>query len=81
MTATSMSIPRVGRINLESRLVLCPTCRDAGQKSVVEESFATRSAVGFTRTWDENGVETTSDPNQTTSHYRCSRGHTWAETY
>ena len=60
--------------------VLCPVCVNKDLKSTVWAGISTRTAMGWNRYYDENGVFHDDDPNIRTTKWYCSRGHEWTET-
>ena len=61
--------------------VLCSTCQKVGHKSNVYPGGCWRTAMGISTYYDTAGRLVFNDPNTTTCDYRCSRGHSWKETY
>ncbi len=59
--------------------MICPTCKKEGEKSNVFYENSTSTLLGYSPHWDYKGNYHNHDPNTTTSHYRCSNGHTWDE--
>jgi hypothetical protein len=57
----------------------CPECVQNNQKSRVAVGGSTRTLLGFTPFYDEDGNYHNHDPNTTSTQYSCSNGHTWVE--
>ena len=51
---------------------ICPVCNVTTKR---ESLGGTSTLLGFSRVYDENGIETTVDPNTKTLYYRCSCQH------
>lgn len=60
-------------------LVICPTCKEAGQKSTVTPGACQTTLAMPLSYYDEDGRFHYDDPNITTCQYRCSNGHEWSE--
>ena len=60
----------------------CPRCKDLKMKSEVYSLGSSTTLIGgMGPYWDSEGVQHSHDPNWITSHYKCSRGHQWSDTY
>lgn len=55
--------------------VVCPTCAEAGQKSMVIAGQSTTTLMRSHTLYDEEGNRFVLNPNKITTDYRCSRGH------
>lgn len=60
--------------------MICPQCRDAGEKSCVTEGPSMRTLMYCPPFFDEEGKRHTHDSNTSRTDYSCSRGHRWTET-
>lgn len=58
----------------------CPECVEAGQRSKVYVGLSTTTLMYAQPFYDEDGRWHHHDPNQTTTEYTCSNGHSWKET-
>lgn len=56
----------------------CPVCIKEGTTSTVQSLGGTRTLMGWTSYYDEEGNPHDHDPNATSSDYRCSNGHGWS---
>jgi len=60
--------------------MICSECKKEGKKSTINVGVSSTTLMA-THTWyDEDGHMRVDNPNQTTTAYRCSRGHSWTET-
>ena len=58
----------------------CPTCKAAGLTSTLEVGAMTTTLLATMQWYDEQGVyHSGQDRNTRTQHYRCSRGHSFAQ--
>lgn len=59
----------------------CEQCQAEGRQSKVHPGMSTMTCLGYEPFYyDENGdLRGRPDPNTTTTHYRCSNGHTWSK--
>ena len=55
--------------------MICPICKAEGEKSTIHVGMQTRTLMGWTPYYDEDGVLHDKDPNWTTTSLSCSRGH------
>jgi len=55
----------------------CPTCVDEGLKSQVTPTGTYTTLMAFNRYYDEDGTWHSHDPNEHTTRYHCSVGHSW----
>jgi len=55
----------------------CPECEKLGLRSKVFVGQATRTLMGYTSYYDEDGKFHNNNPNKTTTSYTCSNGHAW----
>lgn len=60
--------------------VKCPQCVAEGEKSRVCVGSSATTCVCGEEFYDADGRHHYHDPNTTTVHYRCARGHSWIET-
>lgn len=64
-----------------SERVVCEECRREGERSVVHAPMGGVSTLmGIHAFYDEDGNRHVHDPNWTTQHVQCSRGHSWGVT-
>ena len=59
--------------------MICEKCKAEGAKSSITEGPSAVTNMGISTYFDEGGVRHVHDPNNITTHYVCSRGHSWAE--
>lgn len=67
--------------------MLCPTCQQSGQRSIVKIAKVNGVKPGgppadqqpVKHFWDEDGVEHFHNPNVVITQYLCSNGHRFAE--
>lgn len=59
--------------------MICPSCLSEGKKSLVYPGMASTTLMYCAPFYDEDGKYHHHDANTTTSSYRCSNGHEWAE--
>lgn len=57
----------------------CPTCVAEGKKSRVEIGRTSRTCLGHSPFYDEDGKYHNHDPNRSTTQYHCSNGHAWQD--
>jgi hypothetical protein len=55
----------------------CEECVEAGEKSRVTGGGGSRTLMGHSPYYDEDGIYHNHDPNTMTSSYSCSNGHRW----
>ena len=55
----------------------CPECVEEGKKSTIHCLGGSRTLMGWTQYYDEDGNYHNHDPNHPSMGYRCSNGHTW----
>lgn len=53
----------------------CPICVEQGRKSRLYGGMGTRTAMGWTAFYDEDGAFHSHDPNWGAYGYQCSNGH------
>lgn len=58
-------------------IILCPQCKKLKQKSKVYLIGSTKTLLGWSPYWDEEGRYHSHDPNKVRTGYNCNRGHTW----
>lgn len=58
----------------------CPQCAAEGERSKVYPGMTTTTCMAVSSWYDEDGNYHRHNPNTTTTHYSCSRGHEWTET-
>jgi len=55
----------------------CPECLEAGERSKVFSGAEVATLMSVTNFYDEDGAWHHHDPNAYTTHFRCSRDHSW----
>ena len=68
-----------GATETGGQAVICPECRDTGQRSRVTEGVSYVTDMYCPPFWDEDGVQHVHDVNRRTTNFSCSNGHQWAE--
>ena len=63
------------------KILFCPDCQEAGQKSKVRYMGSTQTGIAPPGPyWDEDGEQHNHNPNTTRNMYRCSNGHSFFKT-
>lgn len=57
--------------------MICPTCKEAGEKSTVYPGMSTSTCLFCQPFYDEDGKYHDHDRNIVSTSYSCSNGHNW----
>lgn len=57
--------------------MICETCKEQGLKSTISVGGSFVTCMGSSHYFDEQGAEHRHDPNETSTSYTCSNGHSW----